>query len=222
MTVIRELWSLWRRDEQWIIIACLMCLSLCGGVGYARHRSASTPPPLFQEATPVIKAVVAPATSSDATPQKTILVHVAGAVHKPGMYALPASARVITAVEQAGGATNNGDVQAINLAAVVKDGQQIKVPERGGHQPTSTGLGSTNSGAGATQANAGSADVGIVNINLASVAELEKLPGVGPAIAARIVRHRQQHGPFKRIEDLDSVKGIGTKKLEKLRAFITF
>lgn len=160
------------------------------------------------------------ATMAQFAGKKSIMVHVVGAVRNPGVLVLPASTRVIEAIERVGGATSEADIQALNLAAILKDGQQITVPTR------STSLfetSSTKSGlaAGAKQSQPRSSNSQI-NVNTASASELEALPGVGPAIAARIVQHREQHGAFKQVEDLDAVKGIGAAKLEQLRGSIVF
>ncbi len=130
-----------------------------------------------------------------------ITVHVSGAVLRPGLVVLPPGARVADAVAAAGGAAPDADLAALNLAAPVANAAQVVVP-----------------GAGA--AASGSAP-GLVSLNGATAADLEALPGVGPVTAARIVAHRQQHGPFAAIEDLLDVPGIGEGKLATLRDLVT-
>ncbi|MGH1505006.1 MAG: helix-hairpin-helix domain-containing protein [Acidimicrobiales bacterium] len=131
-----------------------------------------------------------------------VVVHVAGAVEAPGVYDLPASARVHDAIEAAGGATSFADLDLLNLAAPIVDGMQIRVPEPGEEV--------------APLVVPGSADDGPVDLNRADAAELDTLPGVGPATAAAIVAHRDEHGPFASVDDLLSVPGIGPAKLAAL------
>ena len=148
-------------------------------------------------------------------------MHVAGAVNAGGVYRLDAGARVLDAVAAAGGMTTDADEDAVNLAAPVKDGERVYVPRIGQAVPvvvTGAGGGSAGSGEG------GSTDTtpsGPVNVNSASADELDSLPGVGPATAAAIIAHRDQHGPFGSIEDLADVRGIGPSKLDALRGLVT-
>lgn len=139
-----------------------------------------------------------------------VLVHVAGAVRKPGVYALSSETRVIDAIQKAGGLAANADPDRLNLAERVVDGTQIVVPLKGGVAPAPSGP--------APVASPGpSASGGLVSINSASAAELDTLPGIGPATAAKIIEYRQSRGGFRSIEELAAVKGIGPKKLEQLR-----
>lgn len=165
--------------------------------------------------------VLAPATSpaGAASPSPSVaadlLVHVCGAVRAPGVVRLPEGARVAEALELAGGPSARADLGGVNLAARVIDGQQIVVPQRG-----ETG---TSGGAAAAPAGAGSGVAGgtLVNINTATPAELETLPGVGPATAQKIVDYRTAHGGFKTLDDLKSVPGIGEAKFAAVKDAIT-
>ena len=155
-----------------------------------------------------------------ATPQ-TITVHVAGAVNNPGVYRLRYGLRINDAVVAAGGATTTANLDAINLATVLNEGEQIYVPKRGEKPHTITGRPQVGGGAtggasngGATGVNGGA--LSTININLASVVELEQLPGVGPATAKAIVAYREKNGAFQRVEDLLKVRGIGTAKLSEI------
>ena len=162
-----------------------------------------------------------------ATPQ-TITVHVAGAVNNPGVYRLRYGSRINDAVVAAGGATTTANLDAINLATVLNEGEQIYVPKRGEKPHTITGRPQVGGGAtggasngGAAGANGGASGVNggalsTININLASVVELEQLPGVGPATAKAIVAYREKNGAFQRVEDLLKVRGIGPAKLSEI------
>jgi competence protein ComEA len=141
-----------------------------------------------------------------APPPGRLVVDVTGAVHRPGVYRLPAGARVQEALRRAGGATRKADSAAVNLAAKVADGQQILVPERA---PANAAV-PANPGAG-------TAPAGPVSLNSATAEQLDQLDGVGPATAAKIIAWRTANGGFSSIDDLAQVAGIGPKKLEALR-----
>jgi competence protein ComEA len=143
---------------------------------------------------------------------QTTFVHIAGAVRHPGVYRLPAGARVQDAVRRAGGVRRGGDANAINLAAKVVDGQQVVVPSRGG---TAAG-GSLPAADGAAPAGAASPGPPI-SLNNATAEQLDTLDGVGPATAAKIIAWRTQHGGFRSIADLGQVPGIGPKKLAAIK-----
>jgi competence protein ComEA len=148
-----------------------------------------------------------------------IVVHVAGEVKNPGVYTLPSGARMIDAVTAAGGATARADLEVINLATPLIDSSQIYVPAKGvaAHpafarpQPGINGVVSSSNSA---------SESGLVNINRASVTELDSLPGVGPSTAQAIVEYRVAHGPFASPEDLLNVKGIGPAKFEAMRKLV--
>jgi competence protein ComEA len=139
----------------------------------------------------------------------TINVYVSGAVKKPDVYALPLNSIVKDAITAAGGATAEADLDRINLATRLADQMQVYVPRRGEAAPPPPS-GSTPGAAAAK-----------ININTASVEELDKLPGIGPAIATAIIDYRTKNGPFKRIEDINAVKGIGDALFEKIKNQIT-
>jgi competence protein ComEA len=148
-----------------------------------------------------------------------IVVHVAGEVKNPGVYSLSNSARMIDAVLAAGGATARADLEVINLATPLMDSSQIYVPAKGAAerpifarpQPGMNGVQSTQNSPDSG---------GVVNINRASVTELDALPGVGPSTAQAIVDYRTTNGPFGSPEDLLNVKGIGPAKFEAMRKLV--
>lgn len=171
------------------------------------------------------------AVTSKAAQAKTVRVQVSGAVLEPGVYDLPASCRVEEAIATAGGLTENADSERVNLVRKVRDGMQIRVPVQKAAQTNRTqrknaqaksGLGESASGkSGSNKAGSGrnSSMMQIVRINSASVSELQQLPGVGPALAQRIVETRSR-GRFSSADDLLRVPGIGKAKLAKLRDYV--
>jgi competence protein ComEA len=138
------------------------------------------------------------------------LVHVAGAVRRPGVYRLRGGDRVKDAVTRAGGARPGADVNAINLAAKVADGQQVVVPRRG-HATAGSGDGAVGESVASAAAQAP------VSLNSATAAQLDTLDGVGPATAQKILDWRREHGGFSSIDDLGEVPGIGPKRLAAIR-----
>ena len=144
------------------------------------------------------------------------MVHVTGAVQVPGVYELRPGQRVADAIDAAGGALADADAEALNLAAPVVDGDRIAVPILG----ESSALGDDSGHRHAT-ATVGAAGGTPIDVNTAGVAELETLPGIGPATAAAIVEHREQHGPYATVDDLEAVQGIGPAKIEAIRDHVT-
>jgi len=159
-----------------------------------------------------------PAAEPSASPSPSpsvVFVHVAGLVRRPGVYQFQQGQRVVDAVNAAGGPTRKGDVDLLNLAALLVDGEQILVPKKGSAVvPPPAG------GDGGTSVTPGAAG-GLVNVNTASETELEALPGVGPVLGAAIIAYRTEHGPFPTVDALDDVSGIGPATLENLRPLVT-
>jgi competence protein ComEA len=140
-----------------------------------------------------------------------VTVHVAGAVRRPGLYRLPAGSRIDDALRRAGGPNRQADLNAVNLATKLEDGRQVLVPERvAAAEPAGP------STASAATSAAGTAPTAPVNLNTATLEQLDTLDGVGPGIAQRILDYRQQHGGFRRVEELGEVPGIGAKRLTAL------
>ena len=136
-----------------------------------------------------------------------VTVHTVGQVRTPGLRRLPPGARVADAISAAGGATEEADLAAVNLARLLVDGEQVYVPARGElsrAQPAGSGPSGASPG-------------GTVNLNTADVAALDTLPGIGPVLAGRIVAWRQQHGRFSAVDELGEVTGIGPTLLSKIR-----
>jgi len=133
-----------------------------------------------------------------------VVVDVAGAVRRPGVYRLPAGARVVDAIDRAGGPAGDALLAGINRAARLADGQQVMVPERG--------PGGTVAAAGVT------AEDGPISLGSASSEQLETIDGIGPVTAAKIIEYRDRHGGLSSVNQLDEVSGIGPATMESLRA----
>jgi competence protein ComEA len=161
--------------------------------------------------------------SATVSAPSTLTVHVAGAVKSPGVYVLSSRARVIDAVKAAGGALTSADLEGINLAQTINDTEQIYIPLRSRRTtritvaPRLKPTRSTTTTTVSTAQGSTTGVAGIVNLNSASVSELDALPGVGPATAKAIIDHRTKKGPFTKVEDLLNVSGIGPSKLAALR-----
>ncbi|MDR2527703.1 MAG: helix-hairpin-helix domain-containing protein [Synergistaceae bacterium] len=165
------------------------------------------------------------------------LLYITGAIRAPGTYALPAGARLVHLVERAGGLNNLADVAAMNLAAVLEDGLHVHIPEKSepGGKPSDEGKPLARSalpekGEPAISPPAPSAVRGtgaakkmsaLIDVNRASKEELVSLRGIGPVLAESILEYRRKNGPFRGVEDLLRIRGIGEKRLEALRGFVT-
>ena len=150
--------------------------------------------------------------SQTTTTTALIYVQVAGAVRRPGVYRVPADARVFQAVTEAGGFTEEADQQALTLAARLKDGCRVYVPRVGEAlaeplEPTAPEGGSEES-------------TEVVSLNSATLEQLDSLPGIGPAIAQDIISYRETNGPFTSVDQLTDVPGIGPARLEQLRPLV--
>jgi competence protein ComEA len=143
------------------------------------------------------------------TPPPALVVDVAGAVRRPGLYRLPHGSRVADAVTKAGGASPKAAMDGVNLAAPVADGEQVVVPSR--------------TAAGAPVAPGASAPAtmsGPVSLSTATAEQLDALPGIGPVTAQKIVDYRTAHGAFHSVDELDAISGIGPAKLDQLRGLV--
>jgi competence protein ComEA len=189
------------------IAGLLAALLVIGGTWWDRPRvEPVTPQPTGSAATSSPLPSESPRVGEAAETATTVVVAVVGLVGRPGLVTVPAGSRVADAVEAAGGFLPGIDPAAVNLAAVVSDGQQIAVgvPAAGGGP-----------------APAGEAAGGPVNLNTATAQDLDALPGIGPVLAQRIVDHRSQQGPFRSVEQLDDVPGIGPAIATELAELVT-
>lgn len=207
-----------------LVLAAVSVLVVVGGLLWLVR----TEPPPVEASLPMATSSPAEVTSDSTRPSAAtppvaaptttagrVVVHVAGAVRTPGVYALDGAARVDDAVRAAGGPVGEADLDGLNLAALLVDGQRVYVPVSGEIDPASVPDGAPTADADDR------ASSGPVDVNSATAAELEALPGVGPATAAAIVDDRERNGPFASVDDLDRVSGIGPAKLAALRDLVT-
>ena len=177
------------------------------------------PPPPPEASLTFAGTTVAARAVTDSTPvsvsSMSITVHVAGAVNNPGVYKLRSGARFNDGVIAAGGATDQADLNSVNLAMLLNDGEQIYILKRNEKPHTITAQRSPSSATGGS-AGSGNSKVAIININTASLAELEQLPGVGPSTAKAIIDYREKNGAFVTVQDLINVRGIGPAKLDEI------
>jgi competence protein ComEA len=156
-----------------------------------------------------------------------IAVHIIGAVPRPGLYEFAKGARVQDAVEAAGGLLAEANSDILNLAALLEDGQQLNIPYKDGSGVSSKSgtLELPSSGiilpTAVSESSSSNSNVDLVNVNTASLEELNALPGIGPTIAQKIIEYREANGPFTTIEDIMNVSGIGPSTFEDLKDLIT-
>lgn len=152
--------------------------------------------------------------------REPIAVHVIGAVPRPGLYEFAEGARVQDAIEAAGGLLSSANVEIINLAAPLEDGQQLNIPYRAGEEPAVDEEDALVL-PGATEEPNPQSSEDLININTASLEELDGLPGIGPTIAQRIIDYREENGPFQVIDDIMNVSGVGPSTFEQIKDLIT-
>lgn len=175
----------------------LLILALVVAVLVVRSRPVST----RADVVPVTVPSAAPST----TVQAGIVVHAGGAVRQPGVHRLPQGSRIVDLLERAGGPDPTLDLDRVNLAAQLTDGQRVWFPRTGETAPSVVDGGAGSGGAS-----------GSIDVNTASAEELDRLPGIGPALAAAIVTERTRRGPFRSLDDLQRVKGISRSKIDAL------
>ncbi len=189
--------------RHWGVLVLLALTAVAVGLVAAYLRPPSAPPVVVYQPTP--------RPTSSPPPMTQIVVHVGGAVTNPGLYRLPVGSRIDDAIKLAGGALPEADLNRLNLAARLSDGQQVMVLTR--HAAASP--------LSAPGAGTGPSATGRINVNTASIPELDGLPGVGPVTAQRIVAYREQHGPFARIEQLREAKLVNNATFEKIKDLVT-
>jgi competence protein ComEA len=204
----------WRSDPR---AGALVLALLAVAAGVFWFRSATRAPSTVPRATSASEVATTGAASTTTTTAAApeLVVHVAGAVARPGVVRLAPGARVVDALDAAGGASGDADLDRLNLAALVTDGERVAVPRVGEPAPPAAG-GVASPGAPAA---APSADAPL-DLNTATATDLEALPGIGPTLAAAIVADRERNGPFGSVDDLLRVRGIGEGRLEPVRDLV--
>jgi competence protein ComEA len=196
--------------------ALLLALVLVVGARFVvRAGSAAGPgaPPIIGSAEASGDGGAAPVVASK------LVVYVVGAVRRPGVYRLAEGTRIEDAVLRAGGTTPRADLIGVNLAAPLVDGEQVLVPAR---LPAAVAAaeGADVSGGGAVPAGGGAVPAGPVQLSVATIEQLDTLPGIGPVTAQKIVDYRTAHGAFRSVDALDDVPGIGPSRVEQLRGLV--
>ena len=215
-----------------LLVICLACLLGSGIALFAGHHA--PPPPVVIIPPPPTETSAAP----EASPKRAarLYVDVAGSVRRPSLYVLSSGSRVMQAIRAAGGPTAEADLDAVNLAQKVTDGEKVFVPRRGmtpqppppseiaassaapDAAPSPTPPKTSGKGSHSNKMTAGSGEQ--IALNTATAEQLERLPGVGPSMAGRILAYRQQAGGFGKSEDLMQVVGLGPKKFAKIAPFV--
>jgi len=221
LDLLRDRVSAWRADARLgvvlLVVAAVVAGVLWYRIGVAGGGSAGTarpPTPTTHETSVPGSPGTTPAVDSQGS-REGVVVHVAGAVTTPGVVELAAGARVIDAIEAAGGAKPEADLDRLNLAAKVADGERVLVQTVfEAPVPADAGSGTSESG---TADPAG----GLLNLNTATSAQLEELPGIGPVLASAILDERERRGGFRSLNELRDVRGIGEKRFEDLRHRVT-
>lgn len=193
------------------------------GVGSALYHPAAAPLEPLVRTTPSPLPSLTPAPNPAPLPE--LVVYVTGAVKKPGIYRFPSGTRLYQAVQKAGGFRKSAQQEALNLAAPLKDAQQVHVPTQGAPSlaPVTAlaPLASTPHESSTTVKKLHTPGEGKVALNAATLEELQRLPGIGPSMAQRILDYRQQNGQFQELAQLREVKGIGEKTFAKLEPFLS-
>jgi competence protein ComEA len=230
-----SLWEKLEKREKALLVgiyAASLVLAWTLGYGWGRSSSASRPMQAasvhtqgsvevidLSQPPPPTSALAEPSTLPEPPSRAEVVVHVSGAVKQAGVYRLAPDSRVADAIEQAGGTTENADLDALNLAEPLQDGQKIHVPRKGeASVPTTASVSPPRTPRSAPQAAAVQFPI---DLNSATAEQLEAIPGIGPVLAQRIIEYRQMRGRFQSVDELLEVRGIGPKRLESMRPYVT-
>jgi competence protein ComEA len=213
------------RSDARVGAVLLVCVAIAAGVAWFRAGIAPSAPasgPAPRATSERSPSTTQPAVTSTSVAVAPIVVDVVGAVRAPGVVSLRADARVVDAIRAAGGPSAGADLVRLNLAAKVADGARVAVP-RLGEPPPAVDPSAVTGGAtpGDATAGASGAAAGPINVKTATADELEALPGIGPTLAAAIVQERDRNGPFRSVDELTRVPGIGEGRLAQLHDLVT-
>jgi competence protein ComEA len=222
---MRDVVSAWRADARVGLVVLAVVAVVAGVVWYQVGVGGAddTPPPRRSVATvpstaPARDDPTAQSSGSDAVGGDAVVVHVAGAVAHPGVVELATGARVIDAVEAAGGALATADLDRLNLAAKLTDGQRVLVQNVGDPPAPAASPGDPGAAPGGSS---GEGAGGLVDLNTATAEQLEELPGIGPVLAESILTERERRGGFRNVLELRDVRGIGEKRFADLVDLVT-
>ncbi len=207
------MFNLSRQQKTVFLVIIAVLLVIFSWKLYSKERNAIT----------IVPAVNSSENSSEEenkiVEEEVCIIHITGAINNPGVYQLNKGKRIIDAVEMAGGATEQANVDAVNLAAHIYDGQKIVIPfyiddnEELNKQNISKSL--------MYEQHQNSSNSELINLNTATSNQLETLPGIGPVLAKSILNHREKYGLFREIDDIQDVSGIGEKRFESIKEYIT-
>jgi competence protein ComEA len=208
----------WRTDARAGVALLAVAAVIAGVVWYRVGVGGGDAPPVrTSPTTATTTRVASTGTPTTGAAGGRVVVHVAGAVTKPGVVELDGGARVIDAIEAAGGGVPDADLDRLNLAAKLVDGQRVLV-QRVGEPAAPSTPGSTGTGDPSADPSAGG---GVLDLNTATALQLEELPGIGPALAAAILEERDRRGGFRSVNELRDVRGIGEQRFADLRDRVT-
>ena len=218
---------MFEKKKKILIIATLLIITLIGGIIYFYTQASDENFLNFEDEkneTIDTSDWTNSALEETTEEEKKILIHITGEVNNPGVVSLKEGARIIDAINEAGGTTEKADLGKVNLAYILEDAQKVYIPsinEADNKDYVSESSGqitvATNS---ANDLIAKANEKIMVNINTANEAELQRIPGIGETISSRIVDYRKQNGKYKTVEDIQNVSGIGTSKFEKIKQYI--
>ena len=209
--VYKNMFNLARQEKIVLLVIILIILLIIGWRIYTQEQNAITIVPAVDSIESSIE--------KENMQEEICIVHISGAVSNPGVYQLNGNKRIIDVVKIAGGELENANVDAVNLAAHIFDGQKIVIPflaENSGENNNQNVLPNNN-----PEQYGYSSQNNLVNLNTATSSQLEDLPGIGPVLAKSILEYRQKYGQFRDIADIKNVGGIGEKRFESIKEYIT-
>ena len=218
---------MFEKKKKILIIATVLIIALIGGIIYFYTQASDADFLNFEDeknetidTSDWTNSIIEDTTKEE----KKILIHITGEVNNPGVVSLKEGARIIDAINEAGGSTEKADLGKVNLAYILEDAQKVYIPST--NEADNKDYVSESSGQitvvtdSANDLIAKANEKIMVNINTANEVELQRIPGIGEIIASRIVAYRKQNGKYKTIEDIQNVSGVGTSKFQKIKQYI--
>ena len=218
---------MFEKKKKILIIATLLIITLIGGIIYFYTQASDENFLNFEDEkneTIDTSDWTNSALEETTEEEKKILIHITGEVNNPGVVSLKEGARIIDAINEAGGTTEKADLGKVNLAYILEDAQKVYIPST--NETENKDYVSESSGQITVATNSANDLIAkanekiMVNINTANEVELQRIPGIGETIAGRIVAYRKQNGKYKTIEDIQNVSGVGASKFQKIKQYI--